>query len=80
MREIGEIMSTLGIILMGVSYIWSFIIGYRIDIAWLIGLLVMWIFVYPPLVFTNWGKTKNNFYVFLAGLGLTTTSFIILKA
>ena len=80
MRGIGEVLGVLGMILIGVSYIWSFIIGYRKSVGWLIGLLVIWVFFYPPLVFVNWERTKNNFFVFLIGVVITVISFFMLVA
>lgn len=78
MREIGEFLSIIGIVLFLVSYLWSFIIGYRTSAGWLIGLLIAWIFAYPALVINHWQRTQVNFYVVVAGVVTLAVSFVIL--
>lgn len=78
MRAFAEILVNIGVILFFVTYIWSFIIGYRTGVAWLLGLLVVWIFVYPALLIKTWPKARANFFTLLLSLGIITVSVVIL--
>lgn len=80
MRDIGNILSYIGIAIITVTYVWSFIVGYRQSFWWLIGLFALWIFFYPAFVCFHWQKIRVNFYVFLVGFTITGISFYLLAA
>lgn len=80
MREIGNVVGLLGSCVLAVGYIWSFILGYRKSIGWLIGLLFLWVVAYPYLVATHWTDMKKNLTVVGSGVLLIALSIAILAA
>jgi hypothetical protein len=80
MREFGNAIGLLALCVLGVGYIWSFILGYRKSIGWLIGLLLFWPLAYPALAAMNWADIKKNFAVVGSGLLLGALSIVILAA
>lgn len=67
MRDMGNIIGMIAIFILGAGYLWSFVLGYRKSVAWLLGLLFFWLFAYPALVLTSWDSMKHNFTI--VGLG-----------
>jgi hypothetical protein len=80
MRELGNFIGLLALCVLGVGYVWSFVLGYRKSIGWLIGLLFFWLLASPALVATNWPEMKKNFTVVGSGLLLGAISIAILAA
>jgi len=80
LREVGNIITWIGIILFACGYIWSFIIAWRVNKGLFILVLLFWIIGYPILLAMYWKQTKNNFYVVLAGLASFILAFVILAA
>ncbi len=80
LREVGNIISWIGIILFACGYIWSFIIAWRVNKGLFILVLLFWIIGYPILLAMYWKQTKNNFYVILASLANFILAFVILAA
>lgn len=78
MRAFAEILANIGVILFFVTYVWSFVIGYRTGVAWLLGLLLVWIFVYPALVIKTWPKARANFFTLLLSLTIIAVSVVML--
>ena len=80
LREIGNIITWVSIIILVSGYVWSFIIAWRKN-KWLFVLvLFFWILGYPILLAKYWKETKNNFFVILAGIACFILAFIILAA
>lgn len=80
MRDIGNAISIAAMLVLAVSYVWSFVLGWRKSALWFIGLALGWVAFYPIFVARNWKDTKTNFMVFSAGLLLFAIAFVILAA
>jgi hypothetical protein len=80
MREIGNGIAVISIALCAIGYVWSLILAWRKSSGWFRGLLFLWVIFYPIFVVKNWNATKNNFLVFVTGIGLFAIAFWILAA
>lgn len=80
LREIGNIITWMSIVLLAAGYVWSFIIAWRESKGLFVLALLFWIVGYPILLAKYWKKTKNNFFVILAGIACFALAFVILAA
>jgi Na+/melibiose symporter-like transporter len=80
LRELGNIITWISIILLGAGYVWSFIIAWRSNKGLFFLVLLFWIVGYPILLAKYWKQTKNNFFVILAGMACFGLAFAILAA
>jgi hypothetical protein len=78
LREIGEALSWVSIVLVFGSFIWSIVSASRFGFGWFLGVGFLWIIFYPAFLITHWKSAKASFFGLIAGLAVFAISFSIL--
>ena len=52
------------------AYVWSFVLAWRINGAWLLGVVIAWLIFYPCLAYQHWPAMRRNVIWAASSIGL----------